>query len=132
MGFIMDGLDAEAYDREYTDGHLVQRILGYFRPHLPKMSMVAGLIVLNSVMDAALPVLIARSLDSLHTASDLGETIWQRTAWLIAAIFVAGALSWTFNFIRRTVTSRLVGEVVLTLRKDAFDAVLARDMSFYD
>ena len=35
MGFIMDGLDAEAYDREYTDRQLLQRIIRYFRPHLP-------------------------------------------------------------------------------------------------
>ena len=32
MGFIMDGLDAEAYDRQYSDGYLVRRIASYFRP----------------------------------------------------------------------------------------------------
>ena len=34
MGFIMDGLDAEDYDRNYSDGELVKRILGYFRAHI--------------------------------------------------------------------------------------------------
>jgi ATP-binding cassette subfamily B protein len=132
MGFIMDGLDAEAYDREYTDRQLLTRILGYFRPHLATMSGVAALIVLNSLMDAAFPFLIARSLDRLQAAADLQETIWQRTAWLIGAIFLSGALSWTFNFFRQQYTARTVGDVVLKLRQDAFDAVLARDMSFYD
>jgi ABC-type multidrug transport system fused ATPase/permease subunit len=132
MGFIMDGLDAEAYDREYKDRQLIARISGYFRPHLRTMGLVAGLIVLNSVMDAALPFLIARSLDRLEGATDLSQTIWQRTAWLIAAIFLSGALSWTFNFFRQKYTARTVGDVVLKLRRDAFDAVLARDMSFYD
>ena len=132
MGFIMDGLDAETYDREYRDRQLLGRILGYFRPHLATMGMVAGLIVLNSVMDAAFPFLIARSLDRLEGAADLNETIWQRTAWLIAAIFLSGVLSWTFNFFRQKYTARTVGDVVLKLREDAFDAVLARDMSFYD
>ena len=37
MGFIMDGLDAEAYDRTYGDRALLRRILGYFRPKLPVM-----------------------------------------------------------------------------------------------
>ena len=87
MGFIMDGLDAEAYDREYTDRQLLTRIISYFRPHLAMMGIVAGLIVLNSVMDAAFPFLIARSLDRLENAAGLNQTIWQRTAWLIAAIF---------------------------------------------
>ncbi len=132
MGFIMDGLDAEAYDREYKDSQLLARILGYFKPHLSVMGIIAVMIVLNSVMDAAFPFLIARSLDRLEGATDLNVTIWQRTAWLIGAIFVSGALSWTFNFFRQTYTAHTVGDVVLNLRRDAFDAVLARDMSFYD
>src|SRR5512134_693395 len=132
MGFIMDGLDAEAYDREYTDRQLLARIIGYFRPHLPLMGAIAALIMLNSIMDAAFPFLIARSLDQLEAAADLNVTIWQRTAWLIAAIFLSGVLSWSFNFFRQKYTARTVGNVVLKLRQDAFDAVLARDMSFYD
>jgi ATP-binding cassette subfamily B protein len=133
MGFIMDGLDAEAYDREYKDSQLLERIIGYFRPHLGTMYMVAIFIVLNSVMDAAFPFLIARGLDRVDTgAANLSQTIWQRTAWLLAAILLSGALSWTFNFFRQKYTARAVGDVVLELRQDAFDAVLARDMSFYD
>ncbi len=132
MGFIMDGLDAEAYDREYKDSQLLKRIIGYFKPHLPVMGTIAVLIVLNSLMDAAFPFLIARSLDRLEGAADLNVTIWQRTAWLIAAIFLSGILSWSFNFFRQKYTARTVGDVVLKLRQDAFDAVLARDMSFYD
>jgi ABC-type multidrug transport system fused ATPase/permease subunit len=132
MGFIMDGLDAEAYDREYKDRQLLARILGYFKPQLSTMGLIAIMIVLNSLMDAAFPFLIARSLDRLEGATDLNVTIWQRTAWLIAAIFLSGVLSWSFNFFRQKYTARTVGDVVLNLRKDAFDAVLARDMSFYD
>ena len=33
MGFIMDGLDAEAYDRTYSDRQLLNRITRYFRPY---------------------------------------------------------------------------------------------------
>jgi len=132
MGFIMDGLDAETYDREYKDRQLLTRIIRYFKPHLSIMSTIAVMIVLNSVMDAAFPFLIARSLDQLNGTADLNVTIWQRTAWLIAAIFLSGVLSWSFNFFRQKYTARTVGDVVLKLRQDAFDAVLARDMSFYD
>jgi ATP-binding cassette, subfamily B, bacterial len=132
MGFIMDGLDAETYDREYKDHQLLARIIGYFKPHLSIMGTIAVMIVMNSVMDAAFPFLIARSLDRIEGAADLNVTIWQRTAWLIAAIFLSGLLSWSFNFFRQKYTARTVGDVVLKLRQDAFDAVLARDMSFYD
>jgi ATP-binding cassette subfamily B protein len=132
MGFILDGLDAEAYDREYSDRQLLNRILAYFRPHISLMSAVAVLVVLNSAMDAAFPILIASGLNQLQGAANLSATIWVRTAWLIGAIFLSGVLSWTFNFFRQRYTARAVGDVVLKLRQDAFDAVLQRDMSFYD
>ncbi|MBX3012322.1 MAG: ABC transporter ATP-binding protein [Caldilineaceae bacterium] len=132
MGFIMDGLDAEAYDRSYTDRELLKRIGRYFWPHRRKMGIVASMIVLNSLMEAALPLLIAYGLDILTSTPDLRTEVWQRSWWLIIAIFLSGALAWTFNFMRQRYTAKTVGNVVLDLRKDAFDAVLARDMSFYD
>lgn len=45
MGFIMDGLEAEAYDRTYSDRLLIARIIGYFRPKLRMMLAVAALII---------------------------------------------------------------------------------------
>ena len=30
MGFVLDGLDSEAYDRNYTDRDLIRRIAAYF------------------------------------------------------------------------------------------------------
>jgi ABC-type multidrug transport system fused ATPase/permease subunit len=83
-------------------------------------------------MDTLLPLLIARGIDNLGDLKDSGVNIWRKTAWLIGAIFLSGVLSWVFNFLRQTYTVKVVGNVVLNLRKDAFDAVLARDMSFYD
>jgi ABC-type multidrug transport system fused ATPase/permease subunit len=127
MGFLMDGLDAEAYDRSYSDTELLTRILSYFQPHWPLMSFVAMMIVFNSLLDAMLPILIAIGIDALATGISL-----QTAAWLVGAILLSGALSWTLNFVRRWNTARAVGDVVLDLRQDAFEAVLARDMSFYD
>ena len=40
--------------------------------------------------------------------------------------------SWAFNYVRQWLHGAAVGDVVLALRKDAFDAVVKRDMSFYD
>lgn len=127
MGFLMDGLEAEGYDRSYSDRQLLGRIYDYFRPHLPTMGFVATMIVLDSLMSAALPILIARGLDTIAI-----DQSWQNAGLLIAAILLSGALAWTFNFFRQWFTARTVGDVVLELREDAFDAVMARDMSFYD
>ena len=127
MGFIMDGIDAEAYDRNYSDGQLIRRIGGYFRPQIERVAVISGLIALNSVMDMVLPVLIARGVDRVaadHSVSAMNTLIF----------FILGStvLSWTFNFMRQRFTARTVGDVVLQLREDAFSAVMDRDMSFFD
>ena len=127
MGFIMDGLDAEAYDRQYSDRALLARILRYFRPLRGLMLFVAGMILLGSITDTVLPVLISRGIDSLGAARS-----FSKVSGLVGIILVSGVLSWTANFFRQRNTARAVGDVVLSLRRDAFDAVMARDMSFYD
>lgn len=126
MGFIMDGLDAEAYDRKYKDGDLVRRILGYFFTEGRRMVVVAGAIVLTSLVDIGLPIYISRSIDELQ-AGATGSFLY-----IVGLVILFGSLSWTFNFVRRSLSSQAVGNVVLRLREDAFDAVLKRDMSFYD
>lgn len=127
MGFIMDGIDAEAYDRNYSDRQLLNRIMGYFSSQLRRVSIISSLVVLNSVVDMVLPVLIARGVDQV--AADRTNSA---VNMLIFLILGATALSWTFNFLRQRLTARTVGDVVLHLREDAFTAVMARDMSFYD
>ncbi len=133
MGFLMDGVAAEAYDREYSDAQLLRRILRYFRPYTGLMVFVSAMIFLDALMGALLPVLLARSLDALGTdPTSLGTGLWRQTGWLLVAVLLAGVFAWTFNFLRQWYTAKAVGNVVLNLRKDAFDAILERDMSFYD
>src|SRR5688572_23800984 len=129
MGFIMEGLDAEAYDRTYTDRQLVARIRDYFRPAAASIGLVTGMVVLASLLDAALPILISEGLDRV-----VGETgAISREVWLVVAgLALFGALSWGANYVRQRVSTRIVGDIVLDLRTDAIDAVLKRDMSFYD
>jgi ABC-type multidrug transport system fused ATPase/permease subunit len=127
MGFLMDGLDAEAYDRVYSQRVIIGRILGYFTPRRWLLLGVAGLIVFNSLTNIVLPLLISRGIDRLATAVTV-----QAALVLVGEILLAGVLGWTTNFLRQQNTARLVGDVVLRLREDAFAAVLKRDMSFYD
>jgi ABC-type multidrug transport system fused ATPase/permease subunit len=126
MGFILDGLDSEGYDRTYSDAALVRRILGYFKPQSRKMVLAAGMIAGTALLDAIIPIFISRSLDviSLSDFTQIG---------LIALALIAlGVISWVFNLVRQTVSAQAVGDVVLKLREDAADAVLRRDLSFYD
>ncbi|MEV0148940.1 MULTISPECIES: ABC transporter ATP-binding protein [unclassified Nonomuraea] len=127
MGFIMDGLDAEDYDRTYGDRELLRRILSYFRPKLGAMALVAAMIVLGSASQAAMPLVASWGLDAIEDGT-IAETGWRLTLGLL----LAGGLGWVFNFVRQWYSARVTGDVVLRLREDAFDAVLQRDLSFYD
>ena len=127
MGFVLDGLDAEAYDRQYSDGVLVRRIAAYFRPHIKTMVIVAVVTALGSSFAPISAILISRGIDDATNGGDLLTVlIW---AGIITAL---GLLGWVVNYIRQRYTAIAVGDVVLKVREDSMDAVLARDMSFYD
>jgi ABC-type multidrug transport system fused ATPase/permease subunit len=127
MGFFMDGLDAEAYDRQYSDRELVKRIVSYFRPQLPRMVIVATAVVLTAGVDVLLPIIISRSLDTLQNDPASANLL------LITGLMtVVASLSWVFNMLRQWLSAEAVGNVVLNLREDAVDAITERDLSFYD
>lgn len=127
MGFIMDGLDAEAYDRTYSDRDLVRRILGYFRPQIGRMLAVAAALFGSSLANLAIPVYISYSLDQLQLDPSL-----QRLILFSVVLIVLSSAAWVTNAVRGWFSAEAVGNVVLKLREDAFDAVLKRDLSFYD
>ena len=59
MGFILDGLDTEAYDRYYSDRELLSRIIAYFRPYARQMGLVAVMLMLNSAAGTGGPIIIS-------------------------------------------------------------------------
>lgn len=129
MGLIMAGLDAEEYDRSYSDITLLRRIVGYFRPHTRPMLIATSMLMLSSLTQAVLPIVIARGIDMLVDEANPQTSIMLLLAFGVAAL---GALSWVYNFVRQTLSAQVVGDVVLALRQDAFDSVIKRDLSFYD
>jgi ABC-type multidrug transport system fused ATPase/permease subunit len=127
MGFILDGLDTESYDRSYSDRELVVRILGYFRPHAGEMALVALMLTLNSAAGSGMPILIAKAIDAIGAGASLDVI-------LLAAggVLALGVLAWVFNYVRQLLSARVIGDVVLKLREDVFDATVGLDLSFYD
>jgi ATP-binding cassette, subfamily B, bacterial len=127
MGFLFDGLDGEDFDRSYSDGDLVRRILGYFRPQARKMGVAAAMITCAALLDAGIPIFISRSIDTLRA-----DNTASRIALTALALVALAVTSWGLNLVRQTLAAQAVGDVVLKMREDACDSVLRRDMSFYD
>lgn len=127
MGFIIDGLDSEDYDRQYDDRELLNRIVDYFRPYKWQMILVAVMITLNSAATIAGPILIAKAIDLLAEDVPL-----QVILLMTLGIAILGASAWVFNFIRQWFSARVTGNVVLQLREDSFAATVGLDLSFFD
>ncbi|MGD2049779.1 MAG: ABC transporter ATP-binding protein [Chloroflexota bacterium] len=127
MGFILDGLESEDYDRQYGDRVLLERIVGYFRPYTRQMILVAVMIALNSLAGTGGPILISRALDVVSEDSSTQVIIL-----LTAGVLILGASAWLFNYIRQWFSARVTGNVVLQLREDAFNATIQHDLSFFD
>jgi ATP-binding cassette subfamily B protein len=124
---VFYGLDTEAYDRQYSDQELLQRVMGYFRPHRRRVATVGLLIAFQSLIGAAQPLVVSRGLDLLVESSAM-----EVLAGLVAIVLAIGILYWAGNWLRRRLTARVIGDAVRTLRTDAFESSVRHDMSFFD
>ncbi|PWH13118.1 MAG: ABC transporter ATP-binding protein [Anaerolineae bacterium] len=126
MGFFA-GLNNEKYDRQYSDRELMRRITDYFTPQTGRLTMIVVLVMAMAGLGAALPVIVSRIMDLLET---------RPTPQAIALVGIGmtgiAFLTWGLNWLRRSLTVRAVGDVVLELRTKAFRAAAEHDLSFYD
>jgi ATP-binding cassette subfamily B protein len=121
------GLDTEAYDRKYTDRQLAGRMATYFSPYTWSLVAVVILLLVIAVSSALSPIIVARGVDQLGS-----DITYQNILLLCTAILLAGVISWGANWGRRRLTARLIGDIILNIRTDAFQASMDHDLSFYD
>ncbi len=126
MGFY-SGLNAEQYDRTYSDVELVKRIASYFKPHWRRLIVISLSIIVISSMGAFLPVVVSRGVD-LISESERSELYFA----IPLIVLVFGVLMWLANLIRRRFTVRTIAGAVTALASDAFEASTEHDLSFYD
>lgn len=121
------GLDTEAYDRKYTDRQLAGRMATYFRQHTRSLIMVVVLLLIIALTSAVTPIIVSRGVDLLGI-----DITWGNILLLSGAVLIAGVISWGANWWRRRLTVRMIGDIVLKIRTDAFQASMEHDLSFYD
>jgi ATP-binding cassette subfamily B protein len=126
MGFF-GNLDPEQYDRQYTDRQLVRRMADYFTPHRRDILIIIGGVAVAGALDVIFPVTIANVLNALARSPNLLFLLA-----IIGLVLVTGLVSWVVNYLRRRLTARTLGNVVFAMRRDAFRATVAHDLSFYD
>lgn len=125
MAAIFGGLHGDSYDRQYSDKVLFQRIGKYLAAHrrLVMLGLLGFLVV--AIARALRPVLISAAVDEMVGGGEILQ--------FILAVLAAVALSeYISNYGRRRFTVVVIGRVVATLRKQAFEAAIERDLAFYD
>jgi len=126
MGFFAE-LNNEKYDRQYSDRDLVCRMVGYFSTQNSRLRAIISLVGVMAALGASLPVIVSRIMDLLKT-----QPTPQAIAIVGIVMTVIAFLNWGLNWLRRSLTIRAVGDVVLGLRTKAFAAAAEHDLSFYD
>ena len=126
MGFY-SGLDAEQYDRQYSDRYLTGRIAAYFKPYLRRMGFIVLLIVTIALVYAMLPVTVSRGIDLLGVDRNLAQMVV-----IPIVVIIISVVGWSANYGLRRLITRLVADVLIRLAGDAFKAAAAHDLSFYD
>lgn len=126
MGFF-SGLDAEKYDRQYSDRQLAARILVYFRPYYKRLVMIVIAILIVAGTDALQPIVVSRGLDQIKNNPLLSSVLI-----VSGIILLIGVGNWLTNWLRRRSTVRVVAFVLQKLATDGFAAAAEHDLSFYD
>ncbi len=121
------GLEAEEYDRKYQDKDLLKRIVSYFSPYKRAMFLVIFFLTISSLTVAFQPIIVSLIISNLETTPDLVYILF-----LIFIIFTFSISSWVFNYIRQIYSNRVIGSVVLDIRRDAHQSVVNHDLSFFD
>lgn len=127
MVAMMRGLEGDKYDRQYSDKYLIGRIGNYFGRYRKQVIGILLAFLLLAVVAALRPVLVAAAVAGL-AEPDSGDML----KWVIVVLLIAAVTEYGMNWMRRRLLTRVLGNVVAQMRKDAFAAAVDRDLAFYD
>ncbi len=126
MGFF-SSLNAEKYDRQYSDRYLIGRIISYFKPQGWRLLAIAVLVLTVAGGYAALPLIVSKGVDLLKSQEKVATM-----ALVAGGVLLAGVTAWSANWGNRRLTIRAIADVLVQLSTQAFRASVGHDLSFYD
>lgn len=120
-------IKAERYDRRYSDRELIRRLVHYLLPQRRALLIMSAAVFLMAIISALLPLTIAQGVGAVAANANPALIVW-----LGVGSVAIGVITWLLNWIRRLFTVKVVAEVMLAIRKDAFNAAIYQDLAFYD
>lgn len=124
MGFF-GNLEADKYDRSYSDVYLTKRIWNYISKYRGAVGQIVMGFTVLSIVSSLRPILISEGMDALEND--------QNFLWLVlGGLFISALIEYGANWVRRRQLTNVIGNLVSQMRKDTFSAAMNRDMAFYD
>ena len=125
MAAIFGGLQADRYDRQYSDAYLFKRIGDYMSEHKSQVTLgLLGFLAVG-IVTSVRPLVISLAIDELI---DGGSAL----TFMLAVLGLVAISEYVSNYGRRRFTVIVIGKIVAQMRKDSFDAAIERDLAFYD
>lgn len=121
------GLEAEEYDRKYSDKELISRLVPFFNNYRRSTLIVIIFISLGSLTAGVIPYLTKLILDQLNDSFSI-----LKMAIYMVIVFLINFLAWIFNYIRQRHSARAVHGIIFDIREKVTECVLNQDMSFFD
>jgi len=126
MGFF-DGLDAEKYDRTYSNRELFGRIVTYFKPEWKRLLGVSLFTLLIAGAGSMLPIIVSDGVNLLHGVPQLWSLIM-----IGLIVLLIGLVMWFSNLVSRRLITAIIADVVAKLAMNAYEAAVQHDLSFFD
>ena len=121
------GLEAEDYDRKFSDKDLLNKMKPHFLKYKKYLIIVIFFMTLSSLVNGMIPWLTAKILNINYLSENLSKFIV-----LIVLLFMIYFSGWIFYWFRQIYSSKIIGNLVLDLEKEANNAALNQDLSFFD
>jgi len=117
--------DASVKERRLTPG-TTRRVLGYARPYKTAIAWFLGLVVVESVLVVATPLLLKSLIDDGIVPKDSGVVV--RLSLVVAGLaVVSGALT----LVERWFSARIGEGLIYDLRTEVFSHVLRQPVAFF-
>lgn len=121
------GVDAQEYDRIYSNKELAVRIIKLFKPYRLQMIIVIICIMLATLTWGLMPFLTSQVIRQLELKRSTISLLY-----FILAMLLLTSIAWVFNYYVRTRMNRIVYRLCYNLRREANLRVLMQDLSFFD
>ncbi len=117
--------DSSVKERRLTPG-TTRRVLGYARPYKVAIAWFLGIVVVESVLVAATPLLLKSLIDDGIYPKDSGVVV--RLSLVVAALAVVGGV---LTLVERWFSARIGEGLIYDLRTQVFSHVLRQPVAFF-